>query len=115
MNYSRPISGHKSDRSGEWTYASNDFPQEQQQSPSTRPKTAHGGVSPSYADPDAYVDVLKDIYQEQQQPPLSPGYDDTSEVITPRPITPTFGCTKETHPHSVGSWLPDPRPRRASW
>ena len=24
----------------------------------------------------------------------------TSEEITPRPITPTFGCAKETHPHS---------------
>ena len=29
----------------------------------------------------------------------------TSEVITPRPITPTFGCAKETHPHTVGLWL----------
>ena len=24
----------------------------------------------------------------------------TSEVITPRPIIPTFGCAKETHPHT---------------
>ena len=38
----------------------------------------------------------------------------TSEVITPRPITPTFGYTKETHPHSVGSWLRDVR-RDVSW
>ena len=30
----------------------------------------------------------------------------TSEVIISRPITPTFGYTKEKeHPHSVGSWL----------
>ena len=29
----------------------------------------------------------------------------TSEGITPRPITPTFGYTKEKHPHSVGSWF----------
>ena len=36
----------------------------------------------------------------------------TSEVITPRPITPTFGYTKETHPHSVGSWLHDVWSRR---
>ena len=39
----------------------------------------------------------------------------TSEVITPRPITPTFGHTKETHPHTLRLWLHDPRPRRASW
>ena len=38
----------------------------------------------------------------------------TSEVFTPRPITPTFGCAKETHPHSVGSWPHDVR-RDVSW
>ena len=40
----------------------------------------------------------------------------TSEEITPRPITPTFGYsyTKEKHPHSVGSWLRDVR-RDVSW
>ena len=36
----------------------------------------------------------------------------TSEVITPRPITPTFGCAKETHPHTVGLWLHDVWSRR---
>ena len=36
----------------------------------------------------------------------------TSAEITPRPITPTFGYTKETHPHSVGSWLRDVWSRR---
>ena len=42
-------------------------------------------------------------------------YKPTSEEITPpRPITPTFGCAKETS-HNVGSWFHDPRPRRASW
>ena len=41
-------------------------------------------------------------------------YGNTSEVITPRPITPTFGYTKENPPHSVGSWLHDVR-RDVSW
>ena len=36
----------------------------------------------------------------------------TSEVITPRPITPTFGCAKETHPQKVGSWFRDVWSRR---
>ena len=38
----------------------------------------------------------------------------TSEVITPRPITPTFGYTKEEPPHRVGSWLHGVR-RDVSW
>ena len=36
----------------------------------------------------------------------------TSEEITPRPITPTFGYTKEEPPHKVGSWLHDVWSRR---
>ena len=39
----------------------------------------------------------------------------TSEVITPQPISPTFGYyTKEKPPHKVGSWLHDVR-RDVSW
>ena len=36
----------------------------------------------------------------------------TSEVITPQPISPTFGYTKEKPPHKVGSWLHDVWSRR---
>ena len=39
----------------------------------------------------------------------------TSEVITPRPITPTFGYTNETHPHSGGSWSLTTCGRDVSW
>ena len=46
-------------------------------------------------------------------PETAPDFD-TSEVIPPRPITPTFGCAKETHPHNVGSWPHDVR-RDVSW
>ena len=52
------------------------------------------------------------LLHEREYSATDPTY--TSEVITPRPITPTFGYTKEKHPHSVGPWLHDVR-RDVSW
>ena len=40
---------------------------------------------------------------------------DTSEVIIPQPISPTFGYTKEKPPHKLGSWLHDVRRGVSLW
>ena len=47
---------------------------------------------------------------------LALAFENTSEIFTPRPITPTFGwvCKRKFTSHNVGSWLHDVR-RDVSW
>ena len=75
-------------------YGGADGPIRTEQKPTTFKKTHAMEAKSTYG-----------LSQLPQQPGLAPPSGVKSEVITPEPISPTFGYTKEKPPHNVGSWF----------